>query len=316
MSDAEWICDLVAHGLVRPSFVPPPPIRRLRDLTRRRSILLADRTREKQRMEKLLEDAGVKLSVVATDIFGKSGRAILDSLIAGERDGQVLAELAVGRMRAKIPALAEALAGRFADHHAFLARMICQHVDAISTMTSELDARIAVEIEPYRTEVDLLDSIDRVDRRGAEVIIAEIGVDMARFTNSAHLASWTGICPGNNKTAGKTKPGHIRPGNRWLKAALGTAALGAIRKKNSYTNALFRRIATRRGGKRAQTAIAHTLLVVIWNVLNAKTSYHDLGGEYFLTRDNPNHQRRRAIAQLERLGYLVTLDPIDRQPPG
>ena len=310
MSDAEWICDLVAHGLVRPSFVPPPPIRRLRDLTRRRSILLADRTREKQRMEKLLEDAGVKLSVVATDIFGKSGRAMLDALIAGERDGHVLAELALGRMRTKIPALNEAMAGHFEDHHAFLARMICGHVDAISAMITDLDARIAVEVEPYRVEVDLLDTIAGIDTRGAEVIIAEIGVDMSRFTSSAHLASWTGICPGNNKTAGKSKPGHIRPGNRWLKAALGTAALGAIRKKNSYTNALFRRIAARRGGKRAQTAIAHALLVVIWNVLTTKTGYQDLGGEYFLTRDNPDHRRRRAVAQLERLGYLVTLDPI------
>lgn len=316
MSDAEWICDLVAHGLVRPSFVPPPPIRRLRDLTRRRSILLADRTREKQRMEKLLEDAGVKLSVVATDIFGKSGRAILDALIAGERDGQVLAELALGRMRAKIPALAEALVGRFEDHHAFLARMISQHVDAISVMIGELDARITAEIQPYRAELELLDSIDGIDRRGAEVVIAEIGVDMHRFTSSGHLASWTGICPGNNKTAGKNKPGHIRPGNRWLKAALGTAALGAIRKKNSYTNALFRRIATRRGGKRAQTAIAHALLVIIWNVLTTKTIYRDLGGDYFLTHDNPDHRRRRAIAQLERLGYLVTLDRIDEHPSG
>jgi transposase len=316
MSDAEWICDLVAHGLVRPSFVPPPPIRRLRDLTRRRSILLADRTREKQRMEKLLEDAGVKLSVVATDIFGKSGRAILDALIAGERDGQVLAELALGRMRAKMPALAEALIGRFADHHAFLARMICEHVDTLTAMISELDGRIAVEIQPYRAELDLLDSIDGIDRRGAEAILAEIGVDMHRFTSSAHLASWAGICPGNNKTAGKTKPGHIRPGNRWLKAALGTAALGAIRKKNSYTNALFRRIAARRGGKRAQTAIAHAQLVIIWNVLTTHTSYHDLGGDYFLTRDNPNHRRRRAVTQLERLGYLVTLTPVEGHPSG
>lgn len=310
MTDAEWICDLIAHGLVRPSFVPPPPIRRLRDLTRRRSILLAERTREKQRVEKLLEDAGVKMSVVATDIFGKSGRAILDALIAGQRDGRVLAELALGRLRKKIPALTEALVGHFDDHHAFLARMICDHIDTINRMIAELDARIASEIEPYRAEVDLLDSIPGVDTHTAEVIIAEIGTDMTRFDTAARLASWAGVCPGNNKTAGRSKPAHTRPGDRWLKAALGTAAMGAIRKKNSYAHALFRRVAVRRGGKRAQAAVAHSLLVATWHILKTHTSYQDLGGDYFLTRDNPEHRRRRALSQLERLGYRVTLEPV------
>jgi transposase len=309
MTDAEWICDLVALGLVRPSFVPPPPIRRLRDLTRRRTILLAERTREKQRIEKLLEDAGVKLSVVATDIFGKSGRAMLDALIAGQRDGRVLAELALGRLRKKIPALAEALIGRFDDHHAFLARMICDHIDTISRMIAELNARIESEIEPYRADVELLDSLPGVDTHTAEAIIAEIGPDMSHFPTAARLTSWAGACPGNNKTGGKSKPSHTRPGNRWLKAALGVAAMGAIRTKNSYTNALFRRIAARRGGKRAQAAVAHSLLVSAWHVLTTRTTYHDLGGDYFLTRDNPDHRRRRAIAQLERLGYNVTIEP-------
>jgi transposase len=219
MTDAEWICDLVAHGLVRASFVPPAPIRRLRDLTRRRAILLAERTREKQRMEKLLEDAGVKLSVVATDIFGKSGRAILDALIAGERDGQVLAGLALGRLRTKIPTLTEALVGHFDDHHGFLASMICHHIDTINNMVTALDARIDTEIEPYRPAVELLDSIPGVNTRTAEVIVAEIGTDMSRFTTAAHLASWAGVCPGNNKTGGKSKPARTRPGDRWLKAA-------------------------------------------------------------------------------------------------
>lgn len=309
MTDAEWICDLVAHGLVRPSFVPPPPIRRLRDLTRRRSILLADRSREKQRMEKLLEDAGVKLSVVASDIFSKSGRAMLDALIAGERDPRVLADLARGRLRVKIPALVEALAGHFGEHHAFLAGMILTHIDAISAMLTELDARIDAELAPYRAQVELLNSIDGIDRRTAQVIVAEIGVEMARFPSAAHLASWAGVCPGNNKTAGKAKTGHTRPGNRWLKAALGTAALGAIRKKDSYLHALFRRIAARRGGKRALAAVAHSQLATIWHVLTTQTHYHDLGGDYFLRRDNPEHRRRRAIDQLHRLGYRVTLEP-------
>jgi transposase len=279
MTDAEWICDLVAHGLVRPSFVPPAPIRRLRDLTRRRAILLAERTREKQRVEKLLEDAGVKLSVVATDIFGKSGRAILNALIAGERDGQVLAELALGRLRKKIPALTEALVGHFDDHHGFLAAMICDHIDTINEMVTALDARIDTEIEPYRPAVELLDSIPGVDTRTAEVIVAEIGTDMSRFTTAAHLASWAGVCPGNNKTGGKSKPARTRPGDRWLKAALGTASMGAIRTKNSYAHALFRRVAVRRGGKRAQAAVAHSLLVAAWHVLTTHTSYHDLGGD-------------------------------------
>jgi transposase len=310
MTDAEWICDLVAHGLVRASFVPPAPIRRLRDLTRRRAILLAERTREKQRMEKLLEDAGVKLSVVATDIFGKSGRAILDALIAGERDGQVLAGLALGRLRTKIPTLTEALVGHFDDHHGFLASMICHHIDTINDMVTALDARIDTEIEPYRPAVELLDSIPGVNTRTAEVIVAEIGTDMSRFTTAAHLASWAGVCPGNNKTGGKSKPARTRPGDRWLKAALGTAAMGAIRTKNSYAHALFHRVAVRRGGKRAQAAVAHSLLVAAWHVLTTNTSYHDLGGDYFITRDNPGHRRRRALLQLQRLGYRVTLEPV------
>ena len=212
MTDAEWICDLVAHGLVRPSFAPPPPIRRLRDLTRRRGILLADRSREKQRMEKLLEDAGVKLSVVASDIFSKSGRAMLDALIAGERDGQRPGRVARGRLRIKIPEPSpRRLTGRFSEHHAFLAQMIVTHIDQIGVMVAQLDARIDGELSPYRAQVELLDSINGIDTRTAQVIIAEIGVDMSRFPSAAHLASWAGVCPGNNKTAGKAKAGHTRP---------------------------------------------------------------------------------------------------------
>jgi transposase len=310
MTDAEWICDLVAHGLVRPSFVPPPPIRRLRDLTRRRAILTAERTREKQRMEKLLEDAGVKLSVVVTDLFGVSGRDMIDALINGERDPHVLADLACGRMRRKLDALAEALVGRFDEHHAFLARMICRNVDHLDEMIAELDARIDAVMAPMRAAQELLDSIDGISKRTAEVIIAEIGVDMSHFPTAAHLASWAGICPGNNKTGGKAKPGHTRPGDRWLKATLGSAALGATRKKDTYLNAQYRRIAARRGAKRAQTAVAHSILVAAWHVLTTNTAYHDLGSDYFANRDNPDHRRRRAITQLERLGYHVTLEPL------
>jgi transposase len=310
MSDAEWICDLVAHGLVRPSFVPPAPIRRLRDLTRRRAVLLGDRAREKQRLEKILEDAGVKLSSVATDILGKSGRMMIDALIAGERDPQVMAEFAIGRMRRKIPALAEALVGRFNDHHAFLAGMVIAHVDAISVMLIQLDARIDAEVEPYRQQIELLDTVPGIDRRGAQVIVAEIGVDMGRFTTAAHLASWAGQCPGNNKTGGKDKPGPARPGNRWLKAVLGQAAMSAARTRDSYAGAQYRRIAARRGAKRATVAVGHGLLVSIWHILHDMTEYQNLGADYFNAHVDPTRQRLRLVSQLERLGYEVVLQQI------
>jgi transposase len=246
--------------------------------------------------------------MVATDIFGKSGRAMLDALIAGQRDGQVLAELALGRLRKKIPALTEALVGRFDDHHAFLARMICDHIDTIGRMLAELNARIDREIEPYRTEVELLDSLPGVDTRTAEVIIAEIGTDMNRFPTAARLASWAGACPSNNKTCGKSKPSHTRPGNPLAQSRPRRRRDGAIRRKNSYTNALFRRVATRRGGKRAQVAVAHSLLVSAWHVLATKTACHDLGGDYFLTRDNPDTDApSHRPARTDRL--YVTIEP-------
>jgi transposase len=310
MTDAEWICDLVAHGLVQPSFVPPAPIRRPRDLTRRRTILLSERTREKQRLEKILEDAGVKLSIVASDICGRSGRAMLEALIAGERDGQVLADLAVGGLRKKITALAEALVGRFGEHHGFLARMVLDHIDAIDAMVTRLDTRIDIEIEPYREQVELLDTIDGVNKRAAEVIIAEIGVDMKRFGTAAHLASWAGLCPGNNKTAGISKSEHTRPGNRWLRRILGTAAMGASRTKDSYCHSQFRRLAARRGSTRALVAVGHTLLVAVWHMLSKKIAYQDLGADYFNARTDPTNQRLRLTAQLERLGFHVTLEPV------
>jgi transposase len=309
VTDAEWICDLVAHGLVRPSFVPPPAIRRLRDLTRRRATLTAERTREKQRMEKLLEDAGIKLSAVVSDLFGVSARDMIEALIRGERDPAVLAELAYGRMRRKRADLAEALVGRFTDHHAFLAGTILRSIDHLSALIGELDVRIDAEMAPFRAEQQLLTSIDGVDARTAEVIIAEIGADMRHFASSAQLASWAGICPGNNKTAGKAKPGHVRPGDRWLKAGLGRAALGAIRTRNTYLAARYRRICARRGGKRAVTAVAHSILDAAWYVLTNRTRYQDLGGEYFLRREDPDRRRRRAVAQLELLGYEVNLQP-------
>jgi transposase len=234
VSDAAWIAQLVEHGLVRPSFVPPPPIRRLRDLTRYRSALTGERTREKQRLEKVLEDAGIKLSVFISDVFGVSGRAMLAALIAGERDPRVLAEYARARMRCKIPALVEALTGWFDQHHAFLCRMMLAHVDGLDAAIAEVTREIEAEIKPFQAVADRLDTIPGVNQRVAQTIIAEIGVEMARFPTAAHLASWAGVCPGNNESAGKHHGGRSRKGDSWLPAALGEAAAAGVRSRNSY----------------------------------------------------------------------------------
>src|SRR3954449_4795361 len=251
VSDAAWIARLTEHGLVRPSFVPPPPIRRLRDLTRYRAALIAERTREKQRMEKLLEDAGIKLSVFVSDLFGVSGRAMLAALVDGERDPQVLAGYPRGRMRPKMAALAEALTGRFGDHHAFLCRMMLVRVQGLDAAIEQVTAQVQAEIAPYQAVVDRLDTIPGVNQRTAQVIVAELGVDMSRFPTPAQLASWAGMCPGNNESAGKHFSGKTRKGDPWLRGALGEAAGAAARTKGSYPAAQYRRLVARRGAKRA-----------------------------------------------------------------
>jgi transposase len=309
VTDSAWIARLVEHGLVRASFVPPPPIRRLRDLTRYRAALIAERTREKQRMEKLLEDAGIKLSVFVSDLFGVSGRAMLSALVDGERDPQVLAEYARGRMRPKIAMLVEALTGSFGEHHAFLCQTMLSRVDGLDATIATVTARIEVEIAPLQSIVDRLDTIPGVDQRVAQVLVAEIGVDMTRFRTAAHLASWAGMCPGNNESAGKHFSGRTRKGDRWLRAALGEAAAAGIGKKDSYCQAQYRRLAVRRGKKRALVAVGHSLLVAAWHVINDEVDYHDLGSLHFLTRINPERHARRLVSQLEQLGYRVELNP-------
>ena len=306
VADATWLAQLGAHGLVRGSFVPPAPIRRLRDLTRTRTAITRERGREAQRLEKLLEDAGIKLSVVASDILGVSGRAMLEALIAGQRDPGVLADLAKRRLRPKIPELTQALQGRFEEHHAFMARVHLDLIDQHTAAIEALTARIEQVIEPFRGFRDLVCTIPGISTLTADVIVAEIGDDMSRFPTAAHLASWAGTTPGSNESAGKVKSSKTRPGNPYLQGALGAAAMSCAQHPGTYLNAKYRRIATRRGPQKANVAIQHAMLVAIWNMGTNGTLYDDPGADYF-TRLNPERARTRAVQQLESLGYAVTL---------
>jgi transposase len=308
VSDAAWLAQLGAHGLVRGSFVPPEPIRQLRDLTRTRTTVVRQRAREIQRLEKLLEDAGIKLSSVATDISGVSGRAMLEALIAGQRDPAELANLAKRRLRSKIPALTEALTGRFGEHHAFLARLHLDLIDQHSHAIEELTARIEVVIEPFRGARELMVTIPGISIAVADVIIAETGADMSRFPTAGHLASWAGTCPGSNESAGRVKSTKTRPGNPYLKGALGVAAMSAAHSNGTYLAAKYRRVAARRGPMKAIVAVERAMLVAIWNMLTNGVFYEDLGGDFYARR-NPDKAKKRALDQLEQMGYTVTLSP-------
>ncbi len=307
VSDATWLAQLGAHGLVRGSFVPPEPIRQLRDLTRARTAITRERGREAQRLEKLLEDAGIKLSAVASDILGVSGRLMLEALIVGDHDPAALADLAKRRLRSKIPELTEALTGRFSEHHAFVARvhldLIDQHTAAIETLT----ARIEVMIEPFQGFRDLICTIPGISTLTADVVIAETGADMTRFPTAKHLASWAGTTPGSNESAGKVKSSKTRPGNPYLQGALGAAAMTCARSTDTYYGARYRRIASRRGPQKANVAIQHPMLIAIWHMGTTGTLYDDPGADYF-ARLHPDRAKKRAIHQLEAMGYHVTLD--------
>jgi transposase len=323
VSDAAWLADLGAHGLIRASFVPPEPIRVLRDLTRARTIVAQARVKEIQRLEKLLEDAGIKLSSVATDIVGLSGRSMLEALIAGQRDPAVLADLAKRKLRKKIPALTEALRGGFNDHHAFMVRFYLDRIDAHDADLTRLDARIEAAITPFQAIRELLVSIPGFSYIVANVFIAETGADMSVFATPGHLASWAGVVPGCNESAGRIKSAKTRPGNRHLKAALGIAALSASRSPNTYYGARYRRIAGRRrppptrtnktrrqslAGQIAVVAIEHKMLTDAWQMLVNGTFYQDPGPDYY-TRYHPGKTKAMAIKQLQALGYDVTLQP-------
>jgi transposase len=308
--DAVWLAKLAERGMLRPSFVPPLPIRRLRNLTRYRADLVAVRTAEKQRAEKLLEDAQIKLSVVASDSFGVSGRAMLDALVAGERDPKRLAQLARTRLRAKLGQLQEAFTGQFTDHHAFLLATMLGRIDQASADIAELEAKIDEMVAPFQAAVDRLDEITGVGRTAAQTIVAEIGVDMGRFPTPGHLASWARFAPGVKQSAGKVKgkstTGH---GNPYLARVLGEAAVAAGR-TNTFLGERYRRIARRRGTKKAIVAVGRSILVIGWHLLADPTvRYHDLGAGFYDSHVNAERAKRNHIRQLEALGYTVTLQP-------
>ncbi len=306
VKDAEWLCRLLEAGLLRASFVLPKPIRELRQLTRYRKAQIAGRQREANRLHKALEDTGIKLDCVATDILGVSGRAMLDALCRGTTDPVVLAELAKGRMRAKIPALREALEGRFDELHALLIGAILAHLDFLDVQIETLSGAIEVKLAPFAAAVDLLRTIPGFETRTAENVIAEIGTDMTQFPSADHLASWAGQCPGNHQSAGKRRSGRSRKGSKWLNQALKEAAMAALRTNGSYLQALYRRKKSQLGHARALGAVKHSILCAIWHMLTTGELYRDLGGDYYQRRD-PERQTRRLIAQLERLGHTVTL---------
>jgi transposase len=308
--DAVWLCKVAERQMIRPSFVPPPQIRRLRDVTRYRIDLVGVRGAEKNRVEKLLEDAQIKLSVVASDIFGVSGRDMMAALIAGERSPKALAQLARSRMRTKISALEEAFTGHFTDHHAFLLGKMLARIDGIDADLAELDAKIEAMIAPFAAAAQRLDEIPGIGAVAAAIIIAEIGTDMTRFPTPGHLASWAKFAPGVKESAGKKKgKGSTGHGDRYLARVLGEAAVGAAR-TDTFLGERYRRIARRRGGKKAIVAVGRSILVIVWHLLSdPEAHYTDLGPGFFDQRINPERRKRAHVHQLEALGYKVTLEP-------
>ncbi len=307
--DAAWIAKLLAHGLLRGSFVPPKPIRRLRDLTRYRKALIEERSRAVNRLQKLLEDAGVKLSCVATDVMGVSGRAMMRALIEGSTDPQALSELAKGKLRNKLPELRKALTHRFSEHHSFLLERMLAHVEELEADIETLCTRIEQEIAPFEPAVELLRTIPGVQRRAAEVIISEIGTDMSVFPTAGHLASWAKVCPGQNESAGKRKSAKTGHGSKWLRKTLTESARAAARTKESYLSERYRRLAARRGDKKAIVAISHEILCACWHMLQTGELYREQGADTLRQHDQ-DRIRRRAVAQLEKLGHKVILEAL------
>jgi transposase len=307
VNDATWIAQLLECGLLRGSFVPPVEIRQLREITRYRRQLTEERAREVQRLQKLLEDANVKLSAVVSNTTGVTSRMILDALCNGERDPEVLAGMAQRKLKAKKDLLALAVPGRFGEFHAVMCRQILSHIDYLDAAVADLDHQVDRLMVPFGKARDQLDTIPGVAKRCAEIIIAEIGIDMSRFPTPAHLASWAGLCPGNNESAGKHRSTQTRHGSPWLSSALVEAAWSAVRTKDCYLAVRFWRIAKRRGQQRALIAIAHTILVICWHILAEGTTYTELGPDYLAGRDQPDRRKQNLVRQLEQLGYQVQL---------
>jgi transposase len=308
VSDAEWIADLLGHGMLRASFIPDRQQMELRDLTRTRAKLVDERSAAVRRVQQVLEDANIKLSGVATDIMGVSGRAILEALLAGNTDPALLAELARGRLRRKRDRLEQALSGRMSDHHRLLITTHLEIVDALDEAIDRLSGAIEEKMRPFEEELARLDTIPGVGRRTAEIIIAEIGLDMTRFATSGHLASWAGMCPGNNESAGKRKGGRTRKGSIWLKRALTEAARAAARRRSCYLAAQYRRLVVRRGAKKAAIAVGHSILVIAYNLLKKGEAYRDHDPARYDERRR-KHIFQRAMQQLDALGYQVSLTP-------
>jgi len=309
VKDCAWIAQLLQHGLLRASFVPPPPIRELRDLTRQRAQLVAEKSAAANRIQKVLEDANIKLACVASDVLGVSGRDMLEAIIAGEEDAEKLANKARRRMRQKIPQLQTALQGRVTAHHRFQLRILLDHVTHLEALIGRLGGRIEDIMVPFAEAAERLTTIPGVEQRTAEILIAEVGTDMNQFPTAEHLASWAGMCPGNNESAGKRKSGRTTKGSRWLRQALTQAAWAASHTKDTYLAAQFRRLAARRGKKRALVALGHTVVVIAYHLLKQGTTYHELGGD-FLERLNPERLTRQLVKRLEKLGHRVKLEPM------
>ena len=307
VADAQWLAELLEHGLLRGSYVPSREIAQLRDLTRYRKRIVQAHTAESQRISKTLEDAGIKLDSVASDLLGVSGRAMLSALVAGERDPGRLAELAKGRLRAKLPALTEALRGRFSSHHALLIGLSLDHITHLEASIDTLDEGVDELMRPFTKARDHLSTIPGVAKKAAEIIIAEIGADMSVFPTPAHLASWARVCPGTNVTGGKRKSGFTGGGSPWLRDILVQCAWAASRSRDTYLAAQFWRLARRIGKKKAAMAVAHSILVIAWHLLSNDADYHDLGADYFTRRiDNTPRRRDKLVHELETMGYTVT----------
>ena len=315
-SDAEWLAHLLECGLLAGSFIPPAEIKAARDVIRYRAKVAQQRVSEISRLGNVLQDAGIKIDSVASSIATKSGRAMIEALIDGERRGTVLAELAKGKMRAKIPDLAMALEGRFGDHHALMCRLHLDHIDHLEAMIARLDAQIEAMMAPFQPQRDLLATIPGIGPLAAAAVISEIGVTVTGFfPDDAHLASWTGLCPGNHESAGKRRSGKRRKGNEHLQSILVECAWAAVR-HDGYLKSLYHRHVMKWGGyrspaakKKAIVAVAHALVVIIWHILATGKPYHELGADYFTTRLDPQRETRRLIARLEALGHQVTLQP-------